>query len=789
MVYLSPQAALGAILALAPALSAQAPEWWSLRPLQDAPAPPGEAAWSNNPIDAFIVDALRDRGLKPSPRADRRTLIRRLTFDLHGLPPSSAEIEAFVADAREDAYGRLVDRLLASPRYGERQARRWLDVVHYGETHGYDKDKLRRNAWPYRDWVICSFNEDKPYERFVAEQVAGDVLYPDTADGVLGLGMLAAGPWDFVGHVELREGTVDKAKTRSLDRDDIVHTVVSTFVSTTATCARCHDHKFDPVPQADYYQLQAVFAGVERADRVYDGARSDRWLTSAAATLGYHSAISDDPGAEKWVQVDLGSVQPIDEILLYPAHEVFGGHPGPGFGFPLRFRVELSDAEDFTDAFTLADHSAADYPRPGDTPQAFSAGGRAARFVRVTATRLFERTEDWIFALGELVARRGDRNLAAGGAVTARDSIEAGASWGRRHLTDGAARRSGKLVYAAASSFRAVGNFTPAVAPRPIHRLARGDVQQPRERVHAGALSCLPHLAHHFDGLAGAPEGARRAALAGWITDRENPLTWRSIVNRVWQSCFGRGLVDTPNDFGRMGSRPSHPALLDWLAIRFRDGGGSFKDLHRLLVTSAAYQQTSFSRAGAVEAAKVDAENRMLWRANRRRLEAEEIRDAMLAVSGKLDLTMGGPSVRWFGFEDDHSPHYRYEEFAPDGDGAWRRSIYRHIVRSVADPFFEALDCADPSALTPRRYTTLTPLQALALLNNGFVLRQSEHFAARVRARGGDVVGQVDAAFGLALGRPPSPAESAAAAAHAQTHGVASLCRLIFNLNEFVFVD
>lgn len=787
MVRSSIQAALAVSAALAAAPRAQAPSWWSLAPLQDAEAPASPGGWGRTSVDAFVADALRERGLAPSPEADRRTLIRRLTFDLHGLPPTEAEVEAFVVDRRADAYERVVDRLLASPRYGERQARRWLDVVHYGETHGYDKDKLRRNAWPYRDWVIRAFNEDKPYRRFVEEQVAGDVLYPGSEDGVLGLGMLAAGPWDFVGHVELREGTVDKAKTRSLDRDDIVHTVASTFVSTTATCARCHDHKFDPVPQADYYRLQAVFAGVERADRPYVGARADRWLTSTAGTLGYHSAIAASPDSEKWVQVDLGSVQPLEEILLYPAHEVFGGHPGPGFGFPLRYRVEVAAAADFSDAVVVADHAGADVPHPGDAPQAFGVGGCSARYVRVTATKLFERTADWIFALGELVVRRGDRNLAAGAEVVALDSIEAGASWGRRHLTDGAARRRGELVYAAAPSFRAIGNFRPADAPRPIHRLARGDVEQPRELVHAGALSCLPHLAHHFDGLAGAAEGARRAALARWITDRANPLTWRSIVNRVWQSCFGRGLVDTPNDFGRMGSKPSHPALLDWLAVRFRDGGGSFKSLHRLLVTSAVYRQRSLASQAA--AGSVDAENRLLWRANRRRLEAEEIRDAVLAVSGKLDLQMGGPSVRWFGFEDDHSPHYRYDDFSPDGAGSWRRSIYRHIVRSVPDPFFEALDCADPSALTPRRYTTLTPLQALALLNNGFMLRQAEHFAARARARGGDERAQVDAAFRLALGRAPTVGESSEAVTYARRHGLAGLCRLIFNLNEFVFID
>ena len=783
-----PLAVLAATLVLLAHTRAQSEDWWSLRPVSAPAVPAVDAAWERTPVDAFVLRALRARGLEPAPAADRRTMIRRLTFDLHGLPPTEAEVGAFVADDRPDAYERLVDRLLASPRFGERQARRWLDVVHYGETHGYDKDKLREHAWPYRDWVIRAFNEDKPYERFVAEQVAGDALYPGTEDGVIGLGMLAAGPWDFVGHVELREGTVDKAKTRSLDRDDVVHTVMTSFASTTAACARCHDHKFDPVPQTDYYRLQAVFAGVERADRSYQKSGDDRWLTSTAGSLGYHSAIEASRDAEKWVQVDLGRAQPLDEVLLFPSHEVFGGHPGPGFGFPLRFRVDVAASEDFADAVTVADHTDADFPHPGDRPQRFDCGGRSARYVRVTATRLFERTDDWIFALGELVVRRGEQNLAAGALVTALDSIEAGGAWGKKYLTDGAGPRSGALVYAAAPTFRAVGNFRPAPTPRPIHVLARGDVEQPGAEAHAGAMSCLPALAHHFDGLEGAPEAQRRAALARWLVDRRNPLTWRSIVNRVWQSCFGRGLVDTPNDFGRMGARPSHPELLDWLAATFRDDGGSLKELYRLLVTSAVYRQRSASDLHGA-ASRVDADNRLLWRANRRRLEVEAVRDAMLAVSGKLDLTMGGPSVRWFGFVDDHSPHYYYDRFSPDGEGAYRRSVYRHIVRSVPDPFFEALDCADPSASTPQRYTTLTPLQALAMLNDRFVLRQSEHFAARLQARSSELGAQVDAAFRLALGRAPSRAEAEEASAYARRHGLANLCRLVFNLNEFVFVD
>ena len=602
--------------------------WWSLRPLA-RPAPPDvrDASRVRNPIDRFVLARLEKDGLTPVPEADRRTLIRRLSFDLLGLPPAPGDVETFVSDPAPDAYERLADRLLASPHYGERWGRHWLDVVHYGDTHGYDKDKLRPNAWPYRDHVIRSFNEGKLYRQFVQEQIAGDVLFPGTRDGVIALGFLAAGPWDFVGQVELREGTLDKAITRNLDRDDMVAAVMNTFASVTAQCARCHDHKFDPVTQEDYYSLQAVFAAVDRADR------------------------------------------PID---------------------------------------------------PG-------AGGKS-------------------------------------------------------------------LVFAAATHFAPQGTFTPTNGkPRPVHVLQRGSEKRPLREVGPGALSCLSGLPARFDLGPGHAEGERRAALARWITDPKNPLTWRSVVNRVWHYHFGRGLADTPNDFGRMGSPPTHPELLDWLASEFLASpgrqpgeGDSLKALHRLIVTSAAYRRSS---AHDEANAKIDAGNRLLWRMNRRRLEAEAVRDAVLAVSGRLDTRMGGPGFRPFGFKDDHSPHYKYEEYDPDDPSAHRRSVYRFLVRSVPDPFLETLDCADPSLIVERRNETLTALQALSLLNNRFMVRQAARFAERVETMGDDLPSRVTAAYRLALGRGPTPEERAVLTEYARAHGPANACRLLLNTNEFCFVD
>jgi hypothetical protein len=596
--------------------------WWSLRPLERPSLPATHSDWVRTPIDAFLLAKLQEQKLAPSPEADRRTLIRRLYFDLVGLPPSYDEVQAFVADQNPRAYEKLVDRLLESPDYGERWGRHWLDVVHYGDTHGYDKDKVRPNAWPYRDYIIRSLNDDKPYSRFVEEQVAGDVLYPGTADGVVGTGFLVAGPFDYVGQIEVAEGTLAKSITRNLDRDDMVTATIGTFNSMTAQCARCHNHKFDPITQEDYYSLQAVFAGVDRADRPYRNAK---------------------------------------------------------------------------------------------------------------------------------------KNAPAG------------------------------VVFAAASEFEALGAFVPTHGkPRAVHVLKRGSEKDPGAEVGPGACGYLPELGSRFQVEVGAGEGARRAALAKWLVDKGNPLTWRSIVNRVWQHHFGRGIVDSPNDFGRMGAVPTHPDLLDWLAVEFRDGPQSIKQLHQLICTSAAYRQSS---AGNAEFEKVDGANQFLWRMNRRRLEAEGVRDSVLTVAAQLDNTRGGPPFKAFGFKDDESPHYSYEEYNPNDPQSHRRSVYRLIVRSVPDPFLATLDCADPSASVAKRNETLTPLQSLALLNNPFMVRMAEHFAERITPLGTNNADRLTAAWRLAFGREPETGELAPLVGYADRQGMSNACRLIFNMSEFVFVD
>ncbi len=691
--------------------------WWSLRPLE---RPSGR-----NSIDAFVQAKLRDAKLEPSPEADRRTLIRRLTFDLHGLPPTPAEVATFVTDPAPDAYERLVDRLLASPRYGERWTRHWMDVIHYGESHGYDKDKPRLNAWPYRDWLIRAFNEDKPYSRFVQEQIAGDVLRPGDPQALVATGFLAAGPWDFVGHQELKEGTTDKNNTRVLDRDDVVATTMSTFTSVTAHCARCHDHKFDPIPQQEYYNLQAVFSGIDRADRPFD----------------------DDPTVHQQRQDLLRRKQAIQLRLQ-----------------PLLDRVEFATSAEIValsnsiqDASLLITHMG--MPK---TP------AEAAQKAELEARRAKDQKARQLLVdamVGPATYAEIDRMKAEFKPID--DQL--------------AMLPQPRFVYAAPSYFDRAGAFRPALLPRPVTVLVRGSVNSPGAPAHAGALSAVPALKARFDDA--ADEGIRRAALANWITDRNNVLTWRSIVNRVWQYHFGTGIVESANDFGRMGMKPSHPELLDWLAVWFRDDAqGSLKKLHRLMVTSATYRQRSAHRA---DAAKVDGENRLLWRMNRTRIDAEALRDAMLSITGKLDTTMGGPSVQMFWFKNDHSPIYDYARFDPDSPGAYRRSVYRFIVRSVPDPFMDRLDCPDPSVLTPKRSTTITAIQALAVWNNAFVLRMAEHFAERI----GHAQDPLEEAFQLALGRSATTEERRAYAAYAKKHGFANMSRVLLNTNEFLFVD
>lgn len=879
------------------------PETPELRSLGTLVRPDGAAgseevapkAWVRNPIDHFVWQEFERRGLAPNPPADRRTLIRRLSYDLTGLPPTTAEIDEFENDSRPDAYEQLVERFLASPRYGERWGRHWLDIARYADTAGYDKDKLRPNAWPYRDYVIRSFNQDKPYARFVEEQIAGDVLYADSPDGILGLGFLAAGPWDFIGHVEVPESKFDGMEARNLDRDEMVSATMNVFCSTTVQCARCHHHKFDPITLEQYYGLQAIFAAVDRANRTYDVAPE---VTAARARIaaqlktctdqmaaiesaiaaeggerlsnlrrqveelqtlskvstpsvwpdayGYHSQLSNSQHEEKWIEFHFEQPVQLQQIVFYPCHDDFGGI-GAGFGFPQQWTVSYRVSD--SDAWQVAKSATSlDGQRMTHEPLSveFDNEIMAAKSVRISTDQLAWRQDAWIMALAEVeIWTTGKENVAALGKVVAKDSIEAAPRWRLANLTDGlwpqylgrhpreqevalaqlpqvveelrsleaslrTPEREAALenlqqeklrlehearslpppaqVFAATTDFSPEGNFQPTKGvPRKVRVLHRGSVAQPQAEAVPGTIPLTPDSPYQFnDEQALTNESARRVQLAHWITSPENPLTWRSIVNRIWLGHFGRALVDSPNDFGRMGQLPTHPALLDWLAAEFRTHQ-SFKRLSRLIVTSATYRQASTDQPTFV--AK-DAENSGYWKFNRRRLTAEEVRDSMLTVAGCLDETMGGPGYYLFEIErPEHSPHYEYHKFDPDDPATHRRSIYRFVVRSQPDPWITTMDGADCSQSVAKRDETITPMQALSLLNNEFTLMVARRMAERLKNEEPEPRAQIRRGFELVSGRAPTDSEQQHLSAYVEQHGLVNLCRVLVNLSEFVFVD
>ena len=555
--------------------------------------------------------------------------------------------------------------------------------------------------------------------------------------------------------------------------------------------------------------------------------------------FGYHSKVESSPDLEKWVQIDLGERVDIKKIVLHACHDSFN-NIGAGFGFPVRFKLIASNRQDFSRSQVLVNESGRDFPNPGLMPLDYKAES-SARFLRVHATRLARRADnDYNFALAEVeVLDSAGGNRALNAKVSALDSIEAPVRWRKSNLTDGIWARAGdkeseaalaklekkkedlltrlytverktrlkklegeiraksesmkglpkgNMVYAASTRFKGEGQFKPTNGkPRIIRFLHRGEVTQPREEVSPGTLPIFKEEPWQFNLPENHGESDRRAVLAKWLVRKDHPLTWRVIANRVWQWHFGEGLVASPNDFGELGQVPSHPELLDWLALYFRDQGGSFKQLHKLLVMSATYRQSS---AVDEKFARADSGNRLLWRMNRRKLSAEEIRDAVLAVSGKLNLEMGGPGYYLFALEKTaHSPHYEYHKFNPEDKKSHRRSIYRFIVRSQPNPFMTTLDCADSSQSTPKRNETLTALQALSLLNNKFSIAMARHFATRLETEAGDVVEQVKRGHFLVTGRAPAKEETDLLVAYARKHGLQNLCRVLFNLSEFTYLD
>lgn len=886
-------------------------DWWSLKPVARPPEPevPGNAT-ARNAIDRFVSAVRFEHRLPHAPEADRRTLVRRLWFDLLGLPPTPEEVEAFVNDTDPAAWEDLIDRLLSRPEYGERWGRHWLDVVRFGESQGFERDKLRPNSWQYRDWVVSAFNRDLPYDEFVRRQIAGDVLFPDDPEAVIATGFIVAAPWDEVG--QSQQSLAMKMVVRQDELEDVIGTTGQTFLGLTLHCARCHDHKFDPVSQREYYRLSAAFAGVRHGERdcltaqgrqivaprdatlrqelarrravleqfdrphraairdsrkqqnvdvpvplpisrwdfdtdlkdsvgelhgtAFGSARVDqgRLILDGSAECRVETAMLTGELREKtlavWVALDnlhqqggapLGVQSPsgaVFDAIVFGEREAGQWMAGSnGFARSQSFQGPVeTEKTPATVQITLvsgADQSVSLY-RNGSLYGTPYRAGSLATFEKGKAQILFGMRHsppggNRMFAGAIDRAALFDRALsprevaALAGVVSehvSNDEILARLSPAERaernRLVQSVSEIQAELALISGGKVYAV---SPA-PPEPTHYLERGNPQLKRELMTPGTLQAISALSADFELPTDAPDAERRRRLAEWITNPHNPLTPRVIINRLWHYHFGTGLVDTPNDFGFNGGRPTHPALLDWLAAELMDPQApartgtesaqppapwSLKHIHRLILNSATYRQSSVV---VPEAMRIDAGNRYLWRRNPQRLEAEAVRDAILAVSGELNSTLGGP-----GFQDFRTFTFNsqfYEMLDPVGYDYNRRTLYRTWVRSGRSDFLDVFDCPDPSTIAPRRAVTTTPLQALAMLNNSFTLRMAERFATRVRTEAGDSLErQVQRVFALALGRQAIDTELAPAVQFAQAHGLNALCRVIFNSNEFLYID
>ena len=778
---------------------------WAFQPLR-RPSLPAVVAnhWSRNPIDRFILARLEKEKLPASPPADARTLLRRLKFDLLGLPPTLEEIESFVGSAKPQANEELVDRYLASPHFGERWARHWLDVVRFAESDGCETNQPRASAWPYRDWVIKAFNDDMPYDRFVMAQIAGDRRGADEATA-----FLVGGPVDRVKSPDI----VLTLQQRADELHDMIGTTGTAFLGLTVGCARCHDHFFDPIAQLDYYGVKAIFAGVQHGERPMkrsddpgrqklaealrqELAALDRQISDAeplaqpSGPAARRAPVSALRNLERFAPVSVKFVrftvlatnnrEPcIDELEVFsvgpePRNVALSARPTSSGNYPdnvIHKLEHINDGKYGNSRSWISNEQGKgwvqfEFPKNETIERIEWARDREGRYDDRLAIR---------YRI-EVATEPGKWHAVA----SSDDRVPFGKMISDSPLTKVLARRADlekrsrdadrpPMVYA--------GSFT---APEATHRLHRGDPMQKREPIAPTALAEFgPKLQLPMD----APESERRLALAKWIVDPRNPLTARVIVNRLWHYHFGTGIVSTPSDFGLNGGKPSHPELLDWLASELVKDW-SLKRIHRLIVTSAAYRQASKANDAGLTA---DAQTRLLWRYPPRRLEAEPLRDAILSISGKLDWRMGGPGFDLFEPNANYVKVYNpRQEFGP---AEWRRMIYASKWRMQLDDIFGGFDCPDGGQIAPRRTSSTTPLQALSLLNSRFLLQQAGFLAERLQKESRDIDGQVRRGFLLTFGREPSITENAAAVQLIRAHGLAIFCRALFNANEFVFVN
>jgi hypothetical protein len=711
--------------------------YWAFQPVKPV-APPAVAAsaWVRNPIDAFVLAKLEEKSLTPGRPVDKTTLLRRAYFDLIGVPPTVAEVETFLADTSPQAFEKVVDRLLASPKYGERWARHWLDLARFAESDGFRADDVRPNAWRYRDYVIRAFNSDKPYDRFVQEQLAGDEMWPDDLDAHVATA--------FNRHYPDEYNAQNLRMRRQQILDDMTDTTGAVFMGLTFECARCHDHKFDPILHSDYYRLQSFFSNVSADDEFP--------MLPKAEYAEYQRKLG------VW-QRKTADIRARMQEILKAAREK---------SRKARYMAYVDEVQ-----------VALDKPLSERSPIELWMADKAKYFMNAT-----------------------DESLAAGLKGEAKDK------WQKlkAELDKFKDLHPGELPKGTVLT-------ELTTTPIPTHVLSSGAYNRPTDEVQPGFLQILdPGVAK----LEPVPSGTtgRRTALAKWLTSPQNPLTARVMANRIWHYHFGRGILPTPSDFGRMGERRSHPELLDWLSAEFVKNGWSLKQMHRLIMTSNTYRQSSDYRA---DAAQKDPEDRLLWRYHRHRLESEALRDTALSVAGVLNPAMYGPSVR--------PP-------LPKGvpDGAWktspdeadqrRRSIYTFIRRNNLYPMLDVFDMPDTHLTCGRRGETTTAPQALTYLNNEQTLAWASKLAGRVlQQAGADPAQQVDLVYRIAYSRPPTGTEKDTALTFFRQHqpiiaervqaggkvmepetagiGVSAVdaavlvdfCHAIFNSSEFVYIN
>lgn len=777
---------------------------WSFKPL----APFDE----NQGLDDFVREKLRENGLVMSPEVDRVAWLRRVSFDLTGLPPTPEEVRAFLDDRDDEAYGRVVDRLLSSPRYGERWAQHWLDVVRYADTHGFEVNTPRENAWPYRDYVIEALNKDLPFDQFIRQQLAGDQLGEDRATGFL------------VTAARLLPGQIgkDAASMRLARQDELGEIVINTseaFLGLTVGCARCHNHKFDAISARDYYAMEAFFAGVSYGDREIKSPELDRGRREAE---DLRDRIREIDHAVAGLVPPAGSGMkrpPVSALLNVERFD-------PVEVRKVRFRIKKTNKyEPCLDELEVFDLEGKNVALDGPGVVRSASGSKVAanrhqlEFVNDgkygnERSWMASEVESWLMLefskthrVGRIVWSR-DRKGRFSDRLAVGYAIEVAGDAGEWHLVaDSSDRIAGegsdaqtlsaldpqireegerlgrerkqleaRLAEVTRSRLVFGGRFGE---PEPTFLLYRGDPEQPKEEVAPAVIAALGEVRLPKE----ADDHERRLALANWIASPEHPLTARVAVNRIWQGHFGTGLVKTSNDFGRAGATPSHPELLDWLAREFIRSGWSVKHLHRLIVLSKTYRQSNQITSSGRER---DARARLLWRFPSRRLEAEAIRDSILAVSGLLNLKTGGPGFNLFQSRGGLSGFPPVTRFKGEG---LRRMIYAHKIRMEPGSVFGAFDCPDAGQSTARRSQSTTPIQALNLFNSPFVFDAAEAFARRIRKEvGPDPVAQVRRAYLLAYGRLPNEEELTDAKGVVDSHGLPTLCRAIFNSSEFLFM-